>query len=58
MKICNMILTLSAKISPLSSEKIDKYEYLTGEKILPPNQRQVIEQKNKEKELKIKHVKK
>ena len=58
MKICNMILTLSAKISPLSSEKIDKYEYLTGEKILLPNQRQVIEQKNKEKELKIKHVKK
>ena len=24
--------------------KIDKYEYLTGEKILPPNQRRVIEQ--------------
>ena len=23
-------------------EKIDKYEYLTGEKILPSNQRQVI----------------
>ena len=24
--------------------KIDKYEYLRGEKILPPNQRRVIEQ--------------
>ena len=24
--------------------KIDKYKYLTGEKILPPNQRRVIEQ--------------
>ena len=26
------------------SGKIDKYEYLTGEKILPPDQRRVIEQ--------------
>ena len=26
------------------SEKIDKYEYLTGEEILPPDQRRVIEQ--------------
>ena len=25
----------AAKISALSSSKIDKYEYLTGEKILP-----------------------
>ena len=25
------------KISALSSGKIDKYEYLTGEEILPPN---------------------
>ena len=25
----------AAKISPLSSGKIGKYEYLTGEKILP-----------------------
>ena len=33
-----------AKISALSSGKIDKYEYLTGEKILPSNQRQIIEQ--------------
>ena len=29
-----------AKISALSSRKIDKYEYLTGEEILPFNQQQ------------------
>ena len=34
----------AAKISALSSEKIDKYEYLTGEEILPSHQRRVIEQ--------------
>ena len=34
----------AAKISALSSEKIDKYEYLTGEEILTPDQRTVIEQ--------------
>ena len=33
-----------AKISPLSSGKLDKYEYLTGEEILPSNQQQIIEQ--------------
>ena len=33
-----------AKISALSSGKIDKYEYLTGEEILPSNQKQIIEQ--------------
>ena len=33
----------AAKISALSSSKIDKYEYLTGEEILPSNQRQIIE---------------
>ena len=27
-----------------SSTKIDKYEYLTGEEILPPDQRKVIDQ--------------
>ena len=31
-------------ISALSSKKIDKYEYLTGEGILPSNQKQIIEQ--------------
>ena len=34
----------AAKISALSSGKIDKYEYLTGEEVLPFNQRQIIEQ--------------
>ena len=34
----------TAKISPLSSGKTDKYEYLTGEEILPSNERQIIEQ--------------
>ena len=33
-----------AKISALSSNKIGKYEYLTGEEILPSNQKQIIEQ--------------
>ena len=34
----------AAKKSALSSGKIDKYEYLTGEKILPSNQQQIIKQ--------------
>ena len=34
----------AAKISALSSDKIHKYEYLTGEDILPSNQQQIIEQ--------------
>ena len=34
----------AAKISALSSGKMDKYEYLTGEEILPSNQQQIIEQ--------------
>ena len=33
----------AAKISPLSSGKIDKYEYRTGEKIISSNQSQIIE---------------
>ena len=33
-----------AKISALSLGKIDKYEYLTGEEILPSNQQKIIEQ--------------
>ena len=36
----------AAKISALSSRKIEKYECLTGEKILPSNQQQIIEQAN------------
>ena len=34
----------AAKISALSSKKFNKYEYLTGEEILPSNQKQMIEQ--------------
>ena len=34
----------AAKISALSSGKIDKYEYLTGEEILPSDQQQIIQQ--------------
>ena len=34
----------AAKISALSLGKIHKYEYLTGEEILPSNQQQIIEQ--------------
>ena len=33
-----------AEISALSSGKIHKYEYLTGQDILPSNQQQIIEQ--------------
>ena len=36
----------TAKISALSSSKSHKYEYLTGEDILPTNQQQIIEQAN------------
>ena len=56
----------AAKISASSSGKIDKYEYLTGEEILPSNQQKITEQakytystlrkllKNKQKQSKIK----
>ena len=40
MKNCNTILIEKQ----LSSGKIHKYEYLTGEDILPSNQQQIIEQ--------------
>ena len=33
----------AAKISALSSGKLDKYEYLTGEEILQSNQQQIIQ---------------
>ena len=56
----------TAKISALSSGKIDKYEHLIGEEILPSNQQQKLNKlnllillwekllKNKQKQLKIK----
>ena len=34
----------AAKISVLSSNKIHKYEYLSGEEILPSSNQQIIEQ--------------
>ena len=34
----------AAKISSLSSGKIQKYEYLTGENILPSSNQQIIEE--------------
>ena len=34
----------AAKISALSSRKIDKYEYLAGEEILQSDQSRIIEQ--------------
>ena len=34
----------AAEVSALSSGKINKYEYLTGNEILPSNQQQIIEQ--------------
>ena len=54
----------AAKISALSSGKVGKYEYLTGEETLPSGQKQIIEQakshksplKNKQKQLWIKEI--
>ena len=53
----------TAKISALSSGKIDKYEYLTGEEILPSDESRIIKQgkfsysyshlRNKQKKIKI-----
>ena len=34
----------TSKICALSTKKFNKYEYLTGEEILPSNQKQMIEQ--------------
>ena len=34
----------AAKITALSPNKFNKYEYLTGEEILPSNQKQIIQQ--------------
>ena len=36
----------AAKTSALSSGQLHKYEYLTGEDILPSNQQQIIEETN------------
>ena len=44
LKVKNDIKRETAKVSALSSGKLDKYEYLTGEEILPSNQQQIIQQ--------------
>ena len=43
-KLQNYVNSETAKISALSSGKLDKFDYLTDEEILPSNQRQIIEQ--------------
>ena len=43
-KIQHNINRKAAKISALSSGKIDKYEYLTGEEILPSDQSTIRKQ--------------
>ena len=40
----NYDINREAKLSALSSGKIDKYEYLTGEEIFPSDQSRIIEQ--------------
>ena len=47
----------AAKISALSSDKIDKYEYLTGEEILPSDQSRIIEEAKFTYFLSVKHFK-
>ena len=37
------IIREAAKISALSSGKIDRYEYLTGEETLPSDQSRIVE---------------
>ena len=46
MKVRLVMNREAAKISVLSSGKIYKYEYLTGEEILSSNKQQIIEQAN------------
>ena len=42
LKLWSDINRKAAKLSPLSSSKIDKYEYLTGEEVLPSDQRRIV----------------
>ena len=44
MKNYNKMSTEAAKISALSSGKIGKYKYLTGEEILPSDQSRIIKE--------------
>ena len=45
-KLQNDINREATKLSAWSPGKIDKYEYFTGEEILPFNLKQIIEQAN------------
>ena len=56
-KLKNDINREAAKISALSSGKIDKYEYLTGEEILPSDQSRIVEQAKFHIFLLVKHLK-
>ena len=44
MKNCNMTLIEQQQRYLLSSGKINKYDFLTDEEILPPQQHRIIEQ--------------
>ena len=44
MEKCNAISTEVAKTSTLSSEKIDRHEYITVEEMLPSDQSKMTEQ--------------
>ena len=48
----------AAKISALSSDKTNKYKYLTGKEILPSDPERVIEQANINIRLSVKYLKK
>ena len=48
----------AAKISALSSDKTNKYKYLTGKEILSSDPERVIEQANINILLSVKHLKK
>ena len=48
----------AAKISALSSDKTNKYKYLTGKEILPSDPERVIEQANINILLSVKYLKK
>ena len=43
-QLCHQVKFIKIKLSALSSGKVHKNEYLTGEDILPSNQQQIIEQ--------------
>ena len=47
----------AAKISALSSGKIHKYKFLTGEEILPSDQSRIIEQQSLHIPISVNHLK-